>query len=149
MFDRVALSGVVFGFFLVGSQQAADYHFVRSIGVGELYYPGGVATDSSGNIWVADAFNHRIQEFNTSGANLNSFGGWGTGNGDFGYPFFLAVDPWQNVWVSDHYLNRIQEFNSSGTYLTQFGANGSGTGEFICSSAPTAAATGNLVILTA
>ena len=34
---------------------------------GELTFPRGVATDSSGNIYVADQSNHRIQKFDSSG----------------------------------------------------------------------------------
>src|SRR5438128_162325 len=37
------------------------------VGSGQFYYPAGIAIDGSGNIWVTDFLNNRIQKFNSSG----------------------------------------------------------------------------------
>jgi DNA-binding beta-propeller fold protein YncE len=36
-------------------------------GAGELYAPDGVAVDASGNVFVADSGNERIDEFSAAG----------------------------------------------------------------------------------
>ena len=48
--------------------------------------PYGVAIDSSGNVYVADAWNNRIQKFNSSGSFITKWGSQGTGDGQFSSP---------------------------------------------------------------
>ena len=43
-------------------------------GTGSSANPYGVAIDSSGNVWVADTANDRIQEFTSGGAFIQTFG---------------------------------------------------------------------------
>ena len=45
-------------------------------GAGQLAYPEGVATDSSGDVYVADDDNERIDEFSAAGAFIKAYG-WG------------------------------------------------------------------------
>ena len=73
--------------------------------------PAGVAVDSSGNVYVADKDNHRIQKFDNNGNFITKWGsnGW-TGNGQFQYPEDVAVDSSLNVYVADTYNHRIQKF---------------------------------------
>ena len=93
-------------------------------------YPFGVAVDSSGNVYVADNNNHRIQKFTSTGTYLTQWGSYGFGNGQFNYPGGVAVDPSGNVYVADTNSHRIQKFTSTGTYLTQWGTNGTGNSQF-------------------
>ncbi|MGD0280779.1 MAG: 6-bladed beta-propeller [Dissulfurispiraceae bacterium] len=99
-------------------------------GNGQFYYPAGIAADNSGNIYVADMYNYRIQSFNSSGTYISQWGGYGTGNGQFYYPSGVAVDNSGNVYVADTYNNRIQKFNSSDAYVSQWGSYGTGNGQF-------------------
>jgi len=69
-----------------------------------------VAVDSSANVWVADAFNNRIEEFSSTGTFLQTFGTFGTGNGQFNEPLGVAVDSSGHVWVVDRINNRVEEF---------------------------------------
>ncbi len=41
---------------------------------GELSHPKGIAVDSTGNVYVADSVNNRIQEYTSSGGFIRSFG---------------------------------------------------------------------------
>jgi hypothetical protein len=41
---------------------------------GEMSFPRGVATDSAGNVYVADASNNRVQKFNSSGTWQRAWG---------------------------------------------------------------------------
>jgi tripartite motif-containing protein 71 len=109
---------------------------------GEISVPAGVATDSTGNVFVADAGNQRIQEFSSLGTWERAWGKGVNGGGVFGVctvasscqagspgslggelssPVHLATDSAGNVYVADWGNNRIQEFNSSGTWERAWG----------------------------
>jgi len=97
-------------------------------GDGQFNNPNGVAVDS-GDVYVADSDNHRIQKFDSSGTFLTKWGISGNGDGEFSIPRGVAVDS-GDVYVADSNNNRIQKFDSSGTFLTKWGISGVGDGEF-------------------
>jgi sugar lactone lactonase YvrE len=100
-------------------------------GNGQLKQPNlGIATDSEGNIWVADTENNRVEKFNSKGEYLSQFGKEGSGNGEFKAPKGLAIDPSGNIWVVDSGNNRVEKFNSEGKYVSQLGKEGAGEGQF-------------------
>jgi RHS repeat-associated protein len=84
---------------------------------GQFSGPDGMAIDSQGNVWVADAYNHRIDEFNEAGEYRDSFGSPGSGNAQFSSPQDLAIDDKGNIWVADTGQNRVQKLNSTGEYI--------------------------------
>jgi hypothetical protein len=94
------------------------------------FYVAGVAADTSGSIYVADLYNHRIQKFDSNGNFIAKWGHFGFGDGELYYPYALATDPSDNVYVADASNHRIQKFASNGTYLGKWGSFGSGDGEF-------------------
>jgi RHS repeat-associated protein len=98
---------------------------------GQFKAPGGVAVDASGNVWVADTGNNRIEKFAQSGAFIAAYGSSGSGNGEFNKPTGLAIDPATGkVYVADSANNRVQVFDSEGKYLAQFGSKGTTGGKF-------------------
>ncbi|NBO53179.1 MAG: BspA family leucine-rich repeat surface protein, partial [Actinobacteria bacterium] len=100
-------------------------------GNGQLYYPAAIAIHPvSGYIYVADAYNHRVQIFNSTGGYLLQFGSQGTGEGQFQFSRGIAFDASGNVYVVDQNNNRVQKFTSAGGYMSQFGSYGSGNGQF-------------------
>ena len=86
---------------------------------GRLGLPEGVATDSSGNVYVADR--NRIQKFTSTGTFIAKWGTYGSGMGQFSSPSDVATDSAGNVYVADSGNNRIQKFTSSGTFITKWG----------------------------
>ncbi len=65
---------------------------------GYFNYPFGVTLDTSGNVWVADYYNNRVQEFSPSGSYLGQLGCGGSGgcsassaNGSLTNPTFVAI----------------------------------------------------------
>jgi sugar lactone lactonase YvrE len=99
-------------------------------GSGQFFYPWGMAFDASGNLYVADQGNNRIQKFSSSGAFLLQLGSRGSGNGQFNFPSGVAVDASGNVYVADQENHRIQKLDSSGVFVAKWGTPGFGDSQF-------------------
>src|SRR5437899_10989156 len=87
-------------------------------GDGQFDFPFGVATDGSGNVYVADYGNDRIQKFDASGTFVTTWGSYGSGNGQFHSPQGVATDGSGHVYVADTNNHRIQKFDASGSFVT-------------------------------
>jgi DNA-binding beta-propeller fold protein YncE len=105
-------------------------------GNGQLSNPNGVAVDdSSGDVYVVDTGNNRVQEFDAEGKYLLQFNGAETPAGSFSGPYSIAVDnssgPAQgDVYVADVGHGVIDVFDAAGKYLSQIaGAPSSFSGE--------------------
>ena len=88
--------------------------------------PWGVAVDAAGAIYVADAYNYRLQKCMVSGATAScaTFAGvTGSFGSDFGrlLPMSVAVDRQGRVFVADPDNARVQVFGPGGAYLTTIG----------------------------
>jgi tripartite motif-containing protein 71 len=92
-------------------------------GNGQFSHPRGIDVDSSGNVYVADVSNHRIQEFTNTGKFITKWGSQGSGNGQFQAPSDVAIDGSDNVFVSDTSNQRIQKFTVTGKFIRQWGGN--------------------------
>jgi YD repeat-containing protein len=96
-------------------------------GNGQFKQPSGVAVDSSGNLWVVDAGNNRLEKFSTSGSWLASYGKAGSGEAQFNEPRSIALNQSTgNVYVADKANNRIEELSATGAYVASLGTSGSG-----------------------
>ena len=98
-------------------------------------WPWGVAVDTSGNVYVADTDNYRVQKcvLVGTGGTCSTFAGvtgeWGNDHAHL-QPHAVAVDGLGRVYVADKWENRVQVFDSSGAYLTTIGGDwGSNTGQ--------------------
>ena len=97
---------------------------------GKFRKPMSEAFDGSGNLWVVDSGNDRVQEFSTSGALLKKFGTEGVGAGQFKSPWGIAINKSTgNMYVSDYTNDRVEEFSSSGTFIRTFGFGVSNNGK--------------------
>lgn len=112
-------------------------------GDGQFNIPYGISVDGSGNVWVADGFNGRVQRFDTSGAFRGVLGGAGTGPGQFlvatdvkldaaGNVFVCSTNPDpQNASATDANSQWISRFNAGGTFVSRWGGtHGAGPGQF-------------------
>jgi uncharacterized protein (TIGR03437 family) len=95
--------------------------------------PTGVATDSSGNVYLSDTVSAEVRKI--SGANINLFAGTpGTpgflGDGaaanlaEVSQPSGLAIDLAGNVYIADTFNDRIRKVTTDGNIAT-FAGNGS------------------------
>ncbi len=66
-----------------------------------------LTVDPRGDVYVADAFNRRIQKFTGGGDLLGQLGARGSGDMQLRYPVGVAADPEGRVYVSDFFENRI------------------------------------------
>ena len=98
--------------------------------------PGGVAVDSSGNVYVADQFNQTIRKITSAGVVTTLAGtagvqGSADGTGSaasFFFPYGVAVDSFGNVYVADTGNNTIRKITSVGVVTTLAGTTASNQG---------------------
>jgi DNA-binding beta-propeller fold protein YncE len=94
-------------------------------GEGQFSAPSGIAVNQgSGQVYVVDAGNDRVQRFDEDGGFLGAFGGPGTAEGEFSFNFSftgVAVAPDGSVYVADSGNNRVQKFTEDGTFVSMFG----------------------------
>lgn len=81
----------------------------------------GVAVDKSGNVYVADTDNNRVQVFTAKGGFLRKWGSIGDGNGQFAGAEDVDIAPDGTVWVADRGNERLQAFSGSGAFQAAVG----------------------------
>jgi sugar lactone lactonase YvrE len=91
-------------------------------------YPSGVALDTNGNLYVADASNNRIRKITQAGvvSTLAGMGSSGAVNGagvtaTFGNPSGVALDNNGNVYVADYNNHLIRMISPAGVVSTLAG----------------------------
>ena len=87
-------------------------------GAGEFNRPWGITIDRSGDVYVADWGNDRIQKFSPEGEYLMSFGE--EYGGELTRPANVAVDSEGDVYVTDFGNRRVQVYEPNGDILTSF-----------------------------
>ena len=96
----------------------------------QFYTPDGITISPiTGQVYIADWFNHRIQVLNPDLTFSRSFGKEGSANGRFQFPRDIAIDSQGLVYVADYWNHRIQKFTPNGKFVAQFGSEGSGPGQ--------------------
>ena len=95
---------------------------------GQFSSPYGVAVHyQTGNIFVADKSNNRVQVFDKDGKYLYKFGDR-DGAGKMNTPFCIAF--YQNkVFVSQYGAGCLLVYDLNGTFLRQIGSQGNGEGQ--------------------
>ena len=143
---------VVFGFGVqsasaVGPAPEAENFIPRfgehGVGAGQTGIPAGIGTNpTTGDVYISDWGNDRINEFTPWGRFIRAFG-WGvadgtstelqtctttcfkglagTGAGEFSLAWGVVVDASGNVYVRDSKNKRVQKFSSTGGFLLMFG----------------------------
>ena len=117
-----------------GAHSAPDHQTLATwqiLGEGaQLRSPMGVAVDVAGNIYVADAGNHRVVKLSPEGRQVAAWGSQGTAPGQFDDPSGIAVDGAGYVYVADTFNHRIQKLTPDGQPVLVVGEAGTGPGQF-------------------
>src|SRR5262249_54396881 len=111
-----------------GAQGAAE---------GQIQEPWGVAMAPAGNVYAANTWNHRIQDFDPITKLLGEQGKLGDAKGRpdtderiFWGPRSIAISPQGEVYVTDTGNKRVQVFDLQGNFLRMFGGEGNAPGQF-------------------
>lgn len=107
----------------------------------DLNFPGGVAVDAGGNVYIADVGNRRIRRINASDGKITTIAGTGVAgyNGDGipakdallspNWPCLISIDPAGDLIVPDNGNNRIRKITiSTGVISTIAGGGAAGAG---------------------
>ncbi|MBF0102918.1 MAG: DUF4214 domain-containing protein [Desulfobacterales bacterium] len=97
---------------------------------GQFSSGGGLTVDSSGNIFVADSSNNRIQKLTSAGQFNFKIENKNYLDGQFLNLSDIAVSSDGFVYVTDNKASRVQKFDSNGTFLAKWGTYGSDDGQF-------------------
>ncbi len=106
---------------------APGYHLdfewgTEGSGDGQFNNPQGIALNSSGDVYIADQYNHRIQKFDPDGTFVTKWGSSGGGPGQFHNAGAVAVGPDGDVFVGDASSMRLQRFDSGGAFEAEWGS---------------------------
>lgn len=110
--------------------------YIKTIGKrgkeeGEFNYPSHIAVGPTGNLYVSDTMNGRIQIFDTEGKFVRAFGQFGDSPGMFARPKGVAVDSEGHIYVVDSAFNNVQIFSEEGQILLAFASYGTDRGQLV------------------
>jgi photosystem II stability/assembly factor-like uncharacterized protein/sugar lactone lactonase YvrE len=100
----------------------------------QLNYPGGLAVDARGNLFVSDTWNHRVRRIDASTGIVTTVAGTGvagfSGDGgpavkaQFNYPLGLAIDTSGNLFVAESAGQRVRKITAGGAIATTVAGTG-------------------------
>src|SRR5215471_4101413 len=95
-------------------------------GAGQFQSPRGVAIQaSSGNVYVVDSGNARVEKFFPDGSFISAFG-----QGLLSSPSGIATDTLGKVYVSDPGTNTVQKFDAKGNFVSTIDGTSAPQGHF-------------------
>jgi sugar lactone lactonase YvrE len=114
-----------------------DFLWSASGGQDGMDFPGSIAFDPQGRLWVADTGNGRFALFTSDGDFLESWGSPGNGESQFslqrsngdGYGA-IAFAPDGSFYVLDVGNHRVQHFDADREFLGAWGGSGTGPGQY-------------------
>jgi hypothetical protein len=84
----------------------------------------------SGQVFVVDYANIRIEKFDPNGHFITKWGSQGNSVSQFRVPHSIAADISNNIYVTDMTALNVKKFDSDGHFITKWGTKGTGDGQF-------------------
>ncbi|MGA9928627.1 MAG: 6-bladed beta-propeller [Nitrososphaeraceae archaeon] len=84
----------------------------------------------SGQVFVVDYANIRIEKFDPNGHFITKWGSQGNSDSQFRVPHSIAADLSNNIYVTDMTALNVKKFDSDGHFITKWGTKGTGEGQF-------------------
>lgn len=137
----------------VKATDPSTYTFTLQLGgkgnaSGQFLYPRGIKVDKSGNVYVADAGNDRVQIFYPNGTLQASDFNTGSMFSQFFWPNDVALAPDGNIYVCQiSGTASVKKFDKDRNYLSDVGASGSKPGQYQTPYAIDSDPDGNLYVL--
>ncbi len=105
----------------------------------QLNFPAGAVLDGAGNLYIADASNHRVRRVDTAGVITTVAGGVGSGGGYSGdggqaaaaeihLPQGVALDGAGNLYIADRNNHRVRRVDTAGVITTVAGTGANSYG---------------------
>jgi hypothetical protein len=94
-------------------------------GPGQFKSPESLDVDPSGNLYVADTGNNRIQKLDAAGNPLASIGGFGWDREQFDRPVAVCARNGLDVFVADYGNSRIERFDKDLHFLASLSSSDS------------------------
>jgi len=99
------------------------------IAPGQFQRLRALALGPDGNLYCADACNHRVQVLTRAGEFMREFGGEGAEPGRLRYPYDVAFSPSGELHVAEYGNQRVQKFTADGNSLGVWGSPGGKPGQ--------------------
>jgi hypothetical protein len=91
-------------------------------GFAGLNRPFDILAGSDGRLYISEYQGDRIVSMNSSGTDIQRFGGKGRGDGFLLGPQYLAMDNQGSLYVSEQGNRRVSKFDRDGNFLLSFGS---------------------------
>lgn len=135
---KITPGGVVTTYAGLATAGAVD----GNVSVAKFNGPTGVGVDTSGNVFVADYWNHKIRKITPSG-DVSTVAGTGiagaadgsSATASFNHPAIVAVDAHNTLFITDEGNNKIRKINSFNEVTTFAGTGTAGAVDGIANTA--------------
>jgi hypothetical protein len=84
---------------------------------GGIYFPQGLAADTTGNVWVVDYGDSLVSLLSSGGSAVNGTTAWGSGQ--LSGPVAVALDASHNAWLANQSSTTITRISADGSKVTQ------------------------------
>jgi sugar lactone lactonase YvrE len=99
---------------------------VNGYSAGGIFFPQGLAADTTGNVWVVDYGDSLVSLLSSGGSAVNGTTAWGSGQ--LSGPVAVALDASHNAWLANQSSTTITRISADGSKVTQISCGSGASG---------------------